>query len=129
MHARIRRFARSLGVSLGALALLATAQAEAAATRSCPSADLRYPFREGGRNDFGVFRLQVTGGSCTTARRVAGTWMSRFEGDLADGRIRLRRTVEGYRFTTLPPNAPQTYRLRGRKTLTSIRFDYVVPNG
>ncbi len=29
----------------------------------------------------------------------------------------------------LPPNEAQTYRLRGRRGRTSIRFDYVVPNG
>ena len=59
---------------------------------------------------------------------VRWSWTIRGE-TLADGRIRLRRTVEGFRFTTLPPNAAQTYRLRGRQGSVSLRFDYVVPNG
>ena len=45
------------------------------------------------------------------------------------GRLRLPRLVEGFRFTTLPPQAAQTYRERGRRRSTTIRFDYVVPNG
>ncbi|HEX8204971.1 MAG TPA: hypothetical protein VF587_02810 [Solirubrobacteraceae bacterium] len=85
-----------------ALALLASAPAtaSAAATRVCKSADLRYPFEPGGPKTFGVFELQVTGGSCATAHRVAKRWMRRFEANL-----------------------------RGRRDDTAIRFDYVVPNG
>ncbi|MBI5106016.1 MAG: hypothetical protein HZB46_13735 [Solirubrobacterales bacterium] len=111
-----------------ALALLAPA-ADARPTRTCKSADLRYPFQPGGPKTFGVFRLRITGGSCTTAHRVAKTWMTRFEADLRRGRVRLPKSVLGFTFKTLAPNAAQTYNERGRKGTTTIRFDYVVPNG
>jgi hypothetical protein len=110
-------------------ALAAVPAADAAAPTRCRSADLRYPFEEGGPNTFGVFKLRITGGRCTTAHRVAKAWMDRFEADLAAGRVRLPRRVEGFRFTTLAPNAAQTYNERGRRRSTTIRFDYVVPNG
>ena len=45
------------------------------------------------------------------------------------GRVRLPRKVAGFSFTSLPPNAAQTYRQRGRRGTKRIRFDYVVPNG
>jgi hypothetical protein len=51
------------------------------------------------------------------------------EANVAAGRVRLPREVAGFTFTTLPPNAAQTYRERGRKRTTTIRFDYRVPNG
>ena len=76
-----------------------------------------------------MFKLRITGGRCTTAHRVAKTWMKRFEANLRAGRVKLPRTVEGFAFTTLPANAAQTYRERGRKGTTTIRFDYRVPNG
>jgi hypothetical protein len=110
-------------------ALLAVTVADARPTRLCRSADLRYPFTPGGPKTFGVFKLQITGGSCATARRVAKRWMERFEADLRAGRVRLPTSVSGFVFQELPPNAAQTYRLRGRREQTSIRFDYVVPNG
>ena len=110
-------------------ALLAATAADARPTRVCRSADLRYPFTPGGPKTFGVFRLQITGGRCATARRVARRWMDRFEGELRAGRVRLPASVSGFVFEELAPNAPQTYRLRGRRGQTSIRFDYVVPNG
>ena len=111
--------------------LVPAATADARPTRVCKSADLRYPFEPGGPKTFGVFKLQITGGRCATAHRVAKAWMTRFESDLRDGNgpVKLPRSVLGFRFRQLPPNAPQTYRLRGRKGTTSIRFDYVVPNG
>jgi hypothetical protein len=114
-----------------ALALaLAPAAPAAAAPRACRSADLRYPFQAGGPKDFGVFRLKITGGSCPTAHRVAKAWMKRFEAGLRKpGPVRLPRHVDGFTFTQLPPNAAQTYRLKGRRHSTTLRFDYVVPNG
>jgi hypothetical protein len=111
-------------------ALLPAAIADARPARTCESADLRYPFRPDGPKDFGVFKLRITGGSCTTARRVAKAWMKAFEARLrGPGRLRLPRSVAGFRFTTLPPNAAQTYRERGRRRTTTVRFDYRVPNG
>jgi hypothetical protein len=103
--------------------------AKAAPTRVCKSADLRYPFEPGGPKTFGVFKLQITGGSCATAHDVAKRWMRRFEADLREGRIRLPRRVRGFRFRSMPPREAQTYRLRGRRDATTIRFDYRVPNG
>jgi hypothetical protein len=112
-----------------ALALLTPATAGATTTRQCRSSDLRYPFQPGGPNDFGVFRLRVAGGSCATAHRVAKAWMDRFETNLRAGHIRLGGTVRGFAFRSLPANAAQTYRLRGVRRATTIRFAYVVPNG
>jgi hypothetical protein len=116
---------------IAALALvgLATAGNAAAATRSCNSADLRYPFTKGGPKDFGVFRLKIANGSCDTAHRVAKVWQRRFEAQLRAGHLRLPRDVKGFHFTTLRPNAAQTFREKGVKGKTTIRFDYVVPNG
>ena len=111
-----------------AMVLLAAAPA-GAATHRCHSADLRYPFTPGGPNTFGVFKLKITNGRCATAHRIARLWMTRFEGDLARGRVRLPRSVDGFTFVTLPATEAQTYRERGRKDRKTIRFDYVVPNG
>jgi hypothetical protein len=110
-------------------ALAAAPPAHAAETRVCRSADLRYPFEPGGPKTFGVFRLQITGGGCGTAHSVAKRWMQRVEADLREGRERLPRRVSGFRFRSLPPNEAQTYRLRGRREDTTIRFSYRVPNG
>jgi hypothetical protein len=127
MRHRIRR---TSGIALVAIAaLLPVAAADAATTRSCRSADLRYPFEPGGPKTFGVFKLRVAGGTCATAHRVAKQWMNDFEGDLLRGHVRLPRSVEGFAFTTLPPDAAQTYRERGRRRSTTITFDYRVPNG
>ena len=53
------------------LALLMTGAAPAqAAQTTCKSADLRYPFTKGGPKTFGVFKLTVDGGTCTTAHAV-----------------------------------------------------------
>ena len=119
----------ALAAALTAVALVPAGAAEARPTVTCKSADMRYPFQPGQPNHFGVHALTITGGSCKTARSVAKRWMTRFEAALDDGRLALPKRVDGFRFRQLPPNAPQTYRLRGRKGSTSIRFDYVVPNG
>ena len=55
--------------------------------------------------------------------------MKRFEASISQGEVDLPRHVAGFTFTTLPPNAAQTYRERGRKRAKTIRFDYRVPNG
>ena len=88
-----------------------------------------HPFERGGPKSFGVFKLPITGGGCTTAHRVAKAWMKEFEANIRAGRVKLPRAVAGFTFTILPPNAAQTYRDRGRKRTTTIRFDYRVPNG
>ena len=114
-----------------AVAGLATAPgpASAGAARMCRSADLRYPFEPGGDNTFGVFRLRVDGGSCATAHRVAQRWMRRFEASIRTGDGKLPKRVAGFTFTTLRTHAAQTFAERGRRGGTTIRFDYVVPNG
>lgn len=48
---------------------------------------------------------------------------------LHPGRLKLPRSIDGFTFTTLRAREPQTYRERGRKATTTIRFDYRVPNG
>jgi hypothetical protein len=119
---------RALLPAAVALALVPAATAHAKPS-TCKSADLRYPFQEGGPKSFGVFKLTVEGGRCTTAHRVAKAWMKAFEAELDAGRVKLPKSVEGYAFKTLPANAAQTYRERGIKGKTTIRFDYRVPNG
>jgi hypothetical protein len=117
-------------VILASLALLLpVTAADARPTLRCKSADLRYPYTEGGPKTFGVFRLLVTGGSCRTAHKVAKAWMQKFEANLAAGEEKLPKHVLGFTVKELPANAAQTYRLRARRDTTSIRFDYVVPNG
>jgi hypothetical protein len=112
-----------------AAALPAPAVADARPALRCKSGDLRYPFQPGGPNTFGVFKLRITGGKCTTAHRVAKAWMEEFEASILEGEVKLPRHVAGFTFTTLPANAAQTYRERGRKRKKTIRFDYRVPNG
>jgi hypothetical protein len=109
-------------------ALLPAAVADARPTR-CKSADLRYPFMPGGPKTFGVFRLKITGGKCSTAHRVAKAWMTKFEDNLSHGHVKLPRHAGGFAFETLPATEAQTYRERGRKRSKTIRFDYRVPNG
>jgi len=121
------RLAVCTALFVAVLALLPAAPA--AAATSCRSADLRYPFRPGGPKTFGVFKLRATNGTCRQAHRVARTWMAEFELELLLGRVKLPRKVAGFRFRQLPPNAAQTYRLRGRKAARTIRFDYRVPSG
>ena len=116
-----------------AAAVLATfalsVPAEARDTLRCRSADLRYPFEPGGPKTFGVFKLRITGGTCRKAHRVAKAWMDEFEANIAAGRVKLPRLVLGFSFTTLPATEAQTYRERGRRRATTIRFDYRVPSG
>jgi hypothetical protein len=127
---RVRRALRAAAVALAGAAVLAPAAvADAKTAQRCTSADLRYPFQEGGPKTFGVFKLRITAGRCATAHRVAKAWMKEFEADLRAGRVHLPRMVAGFSFTTLPPDAAQTYRERGRRRETTIRFDYRVPNG
>ena len=130
-HRRLRHATWAAAILLvTVVALLPTASAaHAAPTLRCTSADLRYPFQPGGPKTFGVFKLQITNGTCRKAHRVARTWMAEFELNLILGHVRLPRKVSGFSFTSLPPDAAQTYRERGRKGATTIRFDYRVPNG
>jgi hypothetical protein len=107
-----------------ALALLPVAK-----PTTCKSTDLRYPFQPGGAKTFGVFKLSVEGGRCTTAHRVAKGWMKAYEAEIQQGRVKLPKSVEGYAFKTLDSHQVQTYRERGRKGATTIRFDYRIPNG
>jgi hypothetical protein len=95
-----------------------------AATTTCKSADLRYPFQKGGPKTFGVFHLRATRTSCSGAHAVAAAWKKKFE-----VKYKLPKAVNGYTFTELPAKAAQTYRLRGVKGSVRINFDYVVPNG
>jgi hypothetical protein len=119
----------SLPLAAVLLAVVALLPAAADAANRCKSADLRYPFTPGGPNDFGVFRLKVTGGRCATAHRIAKIWMRRFEANLRAGRVKLPRSVRGFAFKTLRATEAQTYRERGVRRATTIRFDYRVPNG
>jgi hypothetical protein len=114
---------------LSATLAATTPAAQARPTLDCKSADLRYPFVPGGHNSFGSFKLRVTGGSCATAHRVAKAWMAKFESNIKADSTKRPRSIAGFTFTELPVNASQTYRERGRKGTTSIRFDYRVPNG
>ena len=120
--------ARPLCAAAIAFAMLPVATAQAKPL-TCRSADLRYPFQPGGPKTFGVFKLTVAGGRCSTAHRVAKAWMTEFEAGIQAGRVRLPKRIEGYAFTTLPATEARTYRERGRKGATTIRFDYRIPNG
>ncbi len=109
--------------------LAAGSPAHGATTRTCKAGDLHYPFQPGGPKTFGVFKLTVTGESCAKAHRVARSWMAEFELNLLLGKVKLPRKVAGFSFKSIPPDAAQTYRERGRRGATTIRFDYRVPNG
>jgi hypothetical protein len=113
-----------------AAGLPSSAVAGASATHRCRSADLRYPFEPGGPKTFGVFRLRISGGRCATAHRVAKIWMEKLEASIhGPGPLKVPRRAGGFAFKTLRPTAAQTYNERGRRGRTTIRFDYVVPNG
>jgi hypothetical protein len=118
-----------LALLLVTACLPAAAVASAPTARNCNSSDLRYPFQAGGPRAFGVFKLQVSHGRCTTAHRAAAAWMTRFEAAFRGGRVALPRFVAGFTFTTLPAHVAQTYRERGRARSTTIWFDYRIPNG
>jgi hypothetical protein len=92
----------------------------------CAAADLRYGIQDGMPRHFGVWRLEVSGASCTTAHTIAKAWQRRFE---RSATATLPRRIGAFRFRSLPPNAAQTYRLRGTRGATIVRFDYVVANG
>jgi hypothetical protein len=123
------RTATCAGIVLVAVVALLPAAVAHAAPKHCKSADLRYPFEPGGPKTFGVFKLRITDGTCRKAHRVANEWMAEFELNILHGHVKLPHRVAGFTFETLPPNAAQTYRERGRKGTTTIRFNYVVPNG
>jgi hypothetical protein len=112
-----------------AIFALPAATVTAATGRNCNSADLRYPFSPGGPKAFGVFKLRIANGTCTTAHRVAKTWMHRFETTLRAGHVVLPRAVSGFTFRTSPAHVPQTYISRGRRGTTTIWFEYRIPNG
>jgi hypothetical protein len=127
-----------LGAALCAAVVLLAPAAQGAGAKKpkvhhCKSSDLRYRFKPGLPKDFGVFRLTITRGKCSTARSVARTWKRRFETALTSGAVKLPKHVNGFTFRTLKATAAQTYREQGRKgpkrRKTTIRFDYVVPNG
>jgi hypothetical protein len=103
--------------------------APAAARSTCSSGDLRYPFMPGGPKDFGVFSLSVDGGSCSTAHRVAKSWMRAFEANIARGSTKLPKKAAGFAFKTLPATAAQQYNERGRRGAVTVRFAYRIPNG
>jgi len=116
-------------ILIGASLLPATAAATAS-TRGCRSADLRYPFMPGQPNAFGVFALQIAHGTCTTAHRVAKAWMARFETAFRGaGPLIVPRSVDGFRFKTLPVQDAQVFRERGESGATTISFLYRIPNG
>jgi hypothetical protein len=123
------RAVRRLSIVALAVALAAAPAASARPTATCKSLDMRYAFVPGGAKNFGVFQLLVTGGSCATARRVARAWMTKFEASIQSGSGTPPRSAAGFTFTTLRSSAAQTYRERGRRGTTSMRFDYRVPNG
>jgi hypothetical protein len=118
----------ALAAAVAGLALLAAAPAEAA-TKTCKSSDLRFPFMPGGPKTFGVFKLKVTGGTCTTAHRVAKDWKKRFQANLNHGSDKLPKHVDGFTFKQVPVREAQTFGLKGVRGATTIRFNYVVPNG
>lgn len=114
-------------VSIAAISAPAASAAEP--SHKCNSGDLRFPFRKGGPNDFGVFKLRITGGTCTTAHKVAKDWKAMFQKAFDAGHLKVPTAVDGFAFKTLPAQASQTYSERGRKGATTITFNYVVPNG
>jgi len=120
---------RCSGRALATVVALLAPSAHAAPAVRCKSADLRYPFQPGGPKTFGVFKLTIAGGTCAKAHRVARSWMAEFELELLLGRVRLPHKVAGFTFTSLPPNAAQTYRERGRRRSCTLGFDDRVPNG
>ena len=125
---RLRIRSAALVAGLG-VALAPAAAADAAPTLRCKSADLRYPFEPGGPKTFGVFELRITNGTCRKAHRVAKAWMAKLELNILLGDETVPRRAAGFAFTTLPPDAAQTFNERGRRDATTIRFDYRVPNG
>src|SRR3954452_9511548 len=110
-------------------AIVALALLPGAATHSCKSSDLRFPFQPGGPKTFGIFRLKATNASCATAHKVAKAWKQRFEANLDQGRDTLPKKVAGFTFTQVPVHEAQTFGLKGRRGASTVRFEYVIPNG
>jgi hypothetical protein len=127
MPTPLKLFIASLLVTV---CLLPGTAVAAASQHSCRSADLRYPFQQGGPRIFGVFGLRIAHGPCTTAHGVAQAWMSKFETAFRkQGPLVVPRSVDGFRFTTLPAHDAQEFRERGQMGNTTIWFDYRIPNG
>jgi hypothetical protein len=118
----------ALAAAVAGLALLAAAPAHAA-THACRSSDLQFPFMPGGPKFFGVHKLKVSGGTCATAHRVAKDWKRRFEANLKRGSEKLPKHVDGFTFSQVEVHAAQTFGMKGVRGPTTIRFNYVVPNG
>jgi len=116
-------------IALSLVALTPAVAASSTGARRCQSRDLRYAFNPGGRKTFGVFRLRSTGGRCASAHKIAKDWMTRFEANIRAGHLSPPRSIDGFSFANLPVRAAQTYRERGRRRMTTIWFDYAVPNG
>jgi hypothetical protein len=119
----------SVAALLISVCLLPTTAAAAAPARACRSSDLRYPFQSGGPRTFGVFELAISHGSCATAHAVAKAWMTRFETAFRAGHLTMPRSVDGFRFKTLPAHEAQAFRERGDMGATTIWFLYRIPNG
>ena len=120
MRVRSRAMKRILPALLLAGAVLACPAH--AATTTCKSADLRYPFQEGGPKTFGVFHLRATGTSCSTAHAVAAAWKRKFE-----VKYELPKTVNGYTFTSLKPTGENSLKRTGcvkvdRRPVSSSRM-------
>jgi hypothetical protein len=118
----------ALAAAVAGLALVAAAPAEAKAV-SCKSSDLQFPFMPGGPKFFGVHKLKVTGGTCATAHRVAKDWKRRFQANLNKGSEKLPKHVDGFTFSQVEVHAAQTFGMKGVRNRTTVRFNYVVPNG
>lgn len=119
----------SIAAVLISACLLPATAAAAASPRTCRSSDLRYPFQPGGPRTFGVFELAVAHGSCATAHAVAKAWMARFETAFRAGHLTMPRSVDGFRFKTLPAHEAQAFRERGQMGATTVSFLYRIPNG
>ena len=119
----------ALATAVAGLALLAAAPAEARTAKACKSSDLQFPFMPGGPKFFGVHKLKVTGGTCATAHRVAKDFKKRFTVTLNKGGQTPPKHVDGFRFTQVPVRAAQTFGMKGVRGATTIRFNYVIPNG
>ena len=115
-----------LATFASALAAAPAAIASTDGAQRCRAADLRYGIQDGMPRDFGVWRLRVTGGSCTTAHRVARAFQLKL---IQSPTGKVPRTVAGFQIDQLPPHAAQTYTLRATRGRTIVEFDEVVPNG
>jgi hypothetical protein len=118
----------ALAAAVAGLALLAAAPAEAK-TKACKSSDLQFPFMPGGPKFFGVHKLKVSGGTCTTAHRVAKDFKKRFEAKLRTGSETPPKHIDGFTFSQVDVHAAQTFGMKGVRGATTIRFNYVIPNG